>query len=313
MDDAIAYVGRRSNDGFRKAVLNEVLVGQIAGRSRSKTGKAIEENLRSRSIKGFRDKAGREWSLTAYAKMAANANTSEAHTVATLNRLAENGVDLLKVPEHPHDVWSKYEGRVFSISWTSGEYPPLEEAPPYHPFCRHLLTAYIRGLAGIVGITPAPGAGSSGGGAGGGGGGTGGDEPLGPDDPRGPNHEWFRRAIIDPAKFERFLFVPEHPQNRGKAEGWRRVFGLGPGDAALVARLIRGQLERAPIEEVEPQDVIEHPGMRVRRWRLVIPDFRGPNGNVAPLVTTWALHPARKTPHMTTAFPRTSRRGGANI
>lgn len=149
LDNAIAHVGRKANDTLRKVTLNEVLVGQLAGNTRGEMGKAIEENLRSRGVKGFTDKAGREWNLTHYAKMAANSTAAEAHTVATLNRLAENGFDLVKVSKHPHknDICSKYEGRVFSISGTSDKYPPLKEAPPYHPFCKHVLTAYVEALA----------------------------------------------------------------------------------------------------------------------------------------------------------------------
>jgi hypothetical protein len=55
-----------------------------------------------------------------------------------------------------------------------------------------------------------------------------------PDEPGGPNHEWFCRGTIDRRKFSEYLFVARHPFNRGKAEGFRRVFGLGPGDEELV-------------------------------------------------------------------------------
>lgn len=148
LDDAVAYVGRRSKDVFRKATLNQLVVEQITGHDRSQTAKAIEDDLRGRGIKGFKDKAGREWKLSTYAKMAARSSAVEAHTVSTLNRLAENGIDLVKVSEHPHphDVCSRYEGRIFSISGTSAKYPALKEAPPFHPNCKHLLLPYIERL-----------------------------------------------------------------------------------------------------------------------------------------------------------------------
>jgi hypothetical protein len=145
LSQAVLYVEKHANRLMRKVALQEVLVGQLAGSSSRQTAGAVEENLRSRGVKGFRDKAGREWSLENYAKMAANAVAGEAATTATLNRLAENGIDLVRVSEHPHknDVCSKYEGRVFSISGESDTYPPLVEAPPYHPFCKHVLTGYF--------------------------------------------------------------------------------------------------------------------------------------------------------------------------
>jgi hypothetical protein len=33
-----------------------------------------------------------------------------------------------------------------------------------------------------------------------------------------------------------------------------------------------------------------------RRWELLVPDFEGPNGNVAPLLTAWALDLGRDRP-----------------
>lgn len=142
--------------------------------------------------------------------------------------------------------------------------------------------------------------GGSGAGAGGGSGGGGGEDPLGPDEPGGPNHEWFRRATMADAKFDNFLFDPDHPQNRGKAQGLRRVLGLGRGDGELFKRLIREQLDQARIVErdrrvIGTADVL-------RQWQLLIPRFRGPNGNVAPLVTAWALDPANERPHFVTAY-----------
>lgn len=149
LDNAIAHVGRKANDALRKATLNELLVGQFAGQTRGETGKAIEENLRDRGASGFTDKAGREWGLAHYAQMAARTTAAEAQTTGTLNRLAENGFDLVRVSKHPHpeDVCSRYEGRVFSISGTSDKYPALQEAPPFHPFCRHVLSAHVEGLS----------------------------------------------------------------------------------------------------------------------------------------------------------------------
>lgn len=124
-----------------------------------------------------------------------------------------------------------------------------------------------------------------------------GDRPVGPDGPGGPDHGWFRQGTIDLRKFERYPFDPDHPQNEDKAEGWRKVFDLGPGDALAAERLIREQIDQAEIVEQEPKG-------RYRWWELLIPDCVGPNGNVAPLLTAWALDPDNKLPHLSTSFPR---------
>jgi hypothetical protein len=154
LDEAITHVGRKANDVLRKATLHEVLVEQIAGRDRRGTATALEENLRSRGIEGFRDSRGRGWTLERYAKMAAATTAHEASTTATLNRLAENGIDLCKWVarpemgrESPCDECKRLDGRIFSITGTTPGYPVLEEAPPKHPFCVCNLVPWIVGLS----------------------------------------------------------------------------------------------------------------------------------------------------------------------
>lgn len=154
----------------------------------------------------------------------------------------------------------------------------------------------------LAGVGPRPSGGSSGGGGRGGGG----DEPLGPHDPGGPNHAWFRSATFDPNKFDPYLFDDDHVANQGKAKGWRDVFGIGTGDGPLLERLIKEQLEQAEIEEKQPRAV---EGREVLRWELVIPEFRGPNGNFAPVLTAFAHDPNNERPHFVTAIAQPDRAG----
>ena len=159
----------------------------------------------------------------------------------------------------------------------------------------HVISAYVPAL-------------STGGGSPGGlGSGWGGDEPLGPNDPGGPNHEWFRRGRIDSRKFSEYLFVARHLGNLGKAEGWSRVFGLGSGDEETAAGLLRGQLGRAAIEEIE---TLTRDDRTFRRWELLIPDFEV-NGRVAPLLTGWALRDLRGVRRPGSAFRRLHKGRGA--
>ena len=107
--------------------------------------------------------------------------------------------------------------------------------------------------------------------------------------------EWFACGIIDPRKLEGYLLSHSHRQGKHKARLWRSVFGFEQGDGSLLERLIRTQVEQA--------DPVERPGGKVRRWELVIPRFRGPNANVGPVLTAWALAPGKDSPHLTTAYP----------
>jgi hypothetical protein len=114
------------------------------------------------------------------------------------------------------------------------------------------------------------------------------------DDP--PLVEWFVSGTIDrKKKLDGYLLSSYHPDGKHKARLWSSVFGFDQSDSELLESAIRTQLNQA-----KP---MERPGGRVRRWQLVIPQFRGPNGNEGPVLTAWALEPGKDSPHLTTAYP----------
>lgn len=121
-----------------------------------------------------------------------------------------------------------------------------------------------------------------------------------------PSIGWFADGIIDrERKLSGYLLSPTHPDGRNKLRLWHSVFGIGEGDAELLERLIREQLEGAEPEEKAGKTSSEDAPEVIRRWELVIPRFRGPNGNVGPVLTAWALDPdvGETRPHLVTAFP----------
>jgi proteasome lid subunit RPN8/RPN11 len=91
----------------------------------------------------FVDRAGRVWNMATYAELVLRTSVMEAHTLGMLAQAAQAGHDLVTVSSHPHpeDVCSEFDGQTFSISGTSDTYPPLTEAPPFHPNCLHVLVA----------------------------------------------------------------------------------------------------------------------------------------------------------------------------
>lgn len=104
-------------------------------------------------------------------------------------------------------------------------------------------------------------------------------------------------------KLEEYLLSPTHPIGKHKLRLWRGVLGIEEGDDALLERLLRDQLLQAEPEEREPATTGGDPQAAVRRWALLIPRFRGPNGNEAPVLTVWALDPDGDLPHLTAAHP----------
>jgi len=66
----------------------------------------------------------------------------------TLKDATSSGSDLVQISPQPStigDYCDLYRGRVFSISGTHPDFPPLTECPaggaPFHPWCRHTLSA----------------------------------------------------------------------------------------------------------------------------------------------------------------------------
>lgn len=145
MTDAVGFVGRRSDDVFRRVALAETMQKLIQGRTVGRTAAAIEGQLAERGVKAFRDSRGAEWDLGSYARMVARTTTREATSMGTLNRLAENGIELVRISRHANscDICKKFEGRIFSMTGRHEEYPRLDEIPPFHPNCGHTLTSYI--------------------------------------------------------------------------------------------------------------------------------------------------------------------------
>lgn len=121
--------------------------------------------------------------------------------------------------------------------------------------------------------------------------------------PESPSTEWFAAGIIDQRKFTEYLLCPTHPDGKNKLRIWRSVFGVGERDGELLERLIREQLHQATPVEREPVTDPDDPGRVFLRWQLDIPRFKGPNNNVGPVLTAWALEPERDRPHLTNAYP----------
>ena len=247
----------------------------------------MEQELTERGVK-FVDRGGKEWDPGAYSEMVLRTHTVKVSNQANLNTAAELGSPGVRVFDGgPGDTdlpCAQADGQAWTLGYAATHL--LE-----HPNCRRAFAELPSTFGGGF---------DRGGGSGGG---SGGDGPIGPDEPGGPNGEWFAGGTIDPRKFTEYLFLPDHKDNVGKANGWLRL-GLGgkEGDAAIAERLIREQVTGAEIADKPPR-------AGAKRWEAVIRRFVGANGKTAELLTSWALAPDSDKPHMTTAYPRGRSRG----
>ena len=96
----VQVTGRQVNDIYRELALENVRGTVVGYDTWKQTAKRYREQLAERGVTGFKDRSGRMWRMTTYSEMVARTTIQEAHTQGTLNRLSEQGHDLIIVSRH---------------------------------------------------------------------------------------------------------------------------------------------------------------------------------------------------------------------
>jgi hypothetical protein len=151
---------RRAVTDVYQQVVTQVAAQTVLGTlTRREASAKILTRLASQGVTGFRDVAGRQWSMSAYAEMAARTSASNAMLQGHTDRIRELGIDTVIVSNAPEEckVCRPYEGKVLSLSGnTTGRLrdgktvvASLSEAKGnglYHPNCRHSHSVYLSGI-----------------------------------------------------------------------------------------------------------------------------------------------------------------------
>lgn len=177
-------VGRRIDDALRRIQLTRAAEGLAEGQTRRTISGAILDDLNAlpdgttaavqdlarpdpltqqlSEGRYFVNSRGAAYSPEDYARMVARTVTREAVSQAQLYRWQRVGIDLVLVSQHRGGdcpICAPYHGKTFSLSGATQGYPTLDQAPPYHPNCRHILTvspqAEIVGPSAGVGLVQA--------------------------------------------------------------------------------------------------------------------------------------------------------------
>jgi len=145
---------RQADDVYRKAV-SEAQTSVLTGTAtRREASQKVLNKFANQGVTGFIDDAGRSWNLSSYSEMAVRTSTGRSAVNGHLDRMQQNGRDLVSVSDHAEEcpLCRPWEGRVLSISGQSSDYPSVDAARSaglFHPNCRHTLGAYISGLTNI--------------------------------------------------------------------------------------------------------------------------------------------------------------------
>lgn len=112
-----------------------------------------------KGITGFTDRGGRSWDMASYAEMVGRTTAGNAIVQGHVDRLVDNGHDLVIVSDAPQEceICRRYEGRLISLTGATppgpygefvvtGTLAQAKAAGLHHPGCRHTLNRFIAGV-----------------------------------------------------------------------------------------------------------------------------------------------------------------------
>ena len=117
--------------------------GQSLSYRRLQAAQAMLDELATKGITGFTDKAGRNWDVATYAEMATRTAVSNAWDDMQADMAVRSGLDLVETGTHSTEgscpLCIPWLGRKLSLTGATPGYPTLEEAKAAgwrHPNCR---------------------------------------------------------------------------------------------------------------------------------------------------------------------------------
>lgn len=142
----------------------EVLAGTA---DRVQAAQHVLDDLASRGVTGFKDKAGRNWSLESYVEMNVRTGAGHAAIQGHVDALQASGMDLVIVLDAPREcpLCRPWERKVLSLSGVvgaviepsaitgnpvtvhvAGTLEAARAAGLFHPNCRHTLSRFTPGV-----------------------------------------------------------------------------------------------------------------------------------------------------------------------
>lgn len=142
---------RKSVDVYRSVVVETIGRAVTGVQTRREVAQAALTLFVDRGISGFTDAKGRKWEMATYAEMATRTALANAQVEGHINRMVENGRDLVIVSDHAREcsLCRPFEGRILSITGKTSGYTTVAQARSaglFHPNCGHRLSAYIPGM-----------------------------------------------------------------------------------------------------------------------------------------------------------------------
>jgi hypothetical protein len=153
--ESLTGVARSANQllgkATRDAITQNMATGITAGKSLREVKKTIVGTIQQQGLDALIDKSGRTWTLDRYSEMLFRTKAVEARNRGLMNRIVENGYDLVQVSAHgATDVCGQWEGKILSATGETKGYPTVADAEAgglFHPNCKHAINVLIPSLS----------------------------------------------------------------------------------------------------------------------------------------------------------------------
>jgi hypothetical protein len=136
-----------------KQINRQIAEGYLEGGSVKSSKIKLRDELLKKALDGktitIINKNGEQeqWNVDTYAELVARTKIMEASSQSVLDTAHYLNEDLVQWSAHNTlcEICAPYEGRIFSISGDSEDFPELEATPPddTHPNCAHVLTVVV--------------------------------------------------------------------------------------------------------------------------------------------------------------------------
>jgi len=139
----------------KQLITQRIAEGLISGSSVRDVKNLITGILQNEGLGALVDKGGHTWTLDRYSEMLFRTKMVEARNLGLINRVAENGFDLVQVSVNgsEHEECRIWEGEILSLTGATSGYKTVSDATAaglFHPNCKHALNVINPELAAIT-------------------------------------------------------------------------------------------------------------------------------------------------------------------
>jgi hypothetical protein len=144
----------------KEILTQQLATGNVSGAALRRIKRELVGTIQEQGIFAFKSRpytigdtvVQQTWTLDRYTEMLTRTKFTEARNTGLINRMVENGYDLVQVSKHnsAHKACAVWEGKILSITGETKEYPTVEQARKtglFHPQCKHAINALHLELA----------------------------------------------------------------------------------------------------------------------------------------------------------------------